>query len=240
MTHGIENGARSVPSSSPLVQQLVDTIQDRIGRGIYNFGTWIRQEALAQELGVSRMPIREALAQLQALGIVEIVPNRGARPRMPSMRELLEVFEVRAVLEGHAAHQAARDITYPQLQELWGWVEAFRAVARRALDDDVEPQDLRAEWVQANTGFHDVVLAACGNTQLGTTVASLHHRVPRNLTWTALDGDPRLLEENAAAHAAIADAIDRRDGEQSRTLMIEHSRRAGELITTRARHLFAS
>ncbi|WP_128970083.1 GntR family transcriptional regulator [Rhodococcus opacus] len=239
MAEPVVGGADEGAATSPLVQQLVETIQERISRGTYGFGTWIRQEPLAQELGVSRMPIREALAQLQALGVVEIVPNRGARPKLPSMRELLEVFEVRAVLEGHAAHEAARQITYVQLRELFDAVESFRGVVEQALAGEVDPEELRASWVHANNAFHDTVLAACGNDQLRATVASLHHRIPRNLTWTALDADPRLLDENAAAHAAIAEAIDRRDGNLARDLTIEHSRRARELIIKRSHQSFA-
>jgi DNA-binding GntR family transcriptional regulator len=223
-------GGEPAGATSPLVQQLVDTIAERISRGEYNFGTWIRQESLARELGVSRMPIREALGQLQALGVVEIVPNRGARPRQPSLRELTEVFEVRALLEGHAAHEAARLITHSQLQVLYAAVDDFRAVVQAALDGESTPAELRKRWVKANSTFHD--------TQLTATVSSLHHRIPRNLTWTALDADPRLLAENADAHARIVEAIDRRDGDAARDLMIEHSRRARELITSRSQETF--
>jgi DNA-binding GntR family transcriptional regulator len=231
-------GGEPAGATSPLVQQLVDTIAERISRGEYNFGTWIRQESLARELGVSRMPIREALGQLQALGVVEIVPNRGARPRQPSLRELTEVFEVRALLEGHAAHEAARLITHSQLQVLYAAVDDFRAVVQAALDGESTPAELRKRWVKANSTFHDTILDAGGNTQLTATVSSLHHRIPRNLTWTALDADPRLLAENAEAHARIVEAIDRRDGDAARDLMIEHSRRARELITSRSQETF--
>jgi DNA-binding GntR family transcriptional regulator len=232
-------GADSIGATSPLVKQLVDTIAERISRGDYNFGTWIRQESLAKELGVSRMPIREALGQLQALGIIEIVPNRGARPRQPSLRELAEVYEVRALLEGHAAHEAARLITHAQLQVLYAAVDDFRAVVAAALEGATDVAELRRRWVQANTTFHDTILEAGNNTQLQATVSSLHHRIPRNLTWTALDADPRLLAENADAHEAIAKAIDNRDGDSARDLMIGHSRRARELITSRSHDSFA-
>jgi len=237
--HTAQSPAGSDGECSTLVEQLVETIQERISRGTYSFGTWIRQEPLARELGVSRMPVRKALARLEAQGVVELVPNRGARPKSPSMRELLEAFEVRAVLEGHAACQAASSITHAQLSEMFTAVASFRAVAAQALSSEVDPSDLRDRWVQANNAFHDAVLDACGNSQLRATVASLHQRIPRNLTWTALDGDPRLLEENANAHAVIAEAIDGRDGERARELMIEHSRRARELIVKRSYHQFA-
>lgn len=236
---GGTGGTDPVGTTSPLVQQLADTIAERISRGEYNFGTWIRQETLAKELGVSRMPIREALGQLQALGIVEMVPNRGARPRQPSLRELTEVFEVRALLEGHAAHEAARLITHAQMQVLYATVEDFRGIVADALTGDLDPAELRRRWVQANSTFHDTILEAGGNTQLRATVSSLHHRIPRNLTWTALDADPRLLAENADAHEAIAKAIDSRDGDTARAEMIEHSRRARELITSRSHDSFA-
>ena len=65
-------------------------------------GSWLRQERLAAEYGVSRTPIREAIRKLQASGAVEMVPHRGALVRGPSLRDILESYMVRAELEGFA------------------------------------------------------------------------------------------------------------------------------------------
>ena len=91
-------------------------------------GTRLRQEALAEEFGVSRTPIREALRKLQASGLVEL-PNRGAVVRGLSPREIRDAYEVRAELEGLAAELAAQRISHEQLERL----QRARAQFREAL-----------------------------------------------------------------------------------------------------------
>ena len=90
-----------------LVDELAATIQARVLNGEIPTGTRLRQESLAAEFGVSRTPVREALRKLQANGIVEVQPHRGALVRRPSAREVREAYEVRAELEGLAASLAA-------------------------------------------------------------------------------------------------------------------------------------
>src|SRR4051795_13053654 len=84
-----------------------------LGGGVPS-GTWLRQEALASEFGVSRTPIREALRKLQEAGLVELRPHRGALVRGLSPREIRDAYEVRAELEGLAAELAAARIHHEQ------------------------------------------------------------------------------------------------------------------------------
>ena len=86
-----------------LVDKLASTLQARVLSGELPSGTRLRQEALAEEFGVSRTPIREALRKLQASGLVELRHNRGAFVRGLSPREIRDAYEVRAELEGLAA-----------------------------------------------------------------------------------------------------------------------------------------
>src|SRR5205823_5718565 len=103
--------------------RLAATIQARVLSGEFASGSRLRQESLASEFGVSRTPVREALRKLQAAGIVQLEPRRGARVRGPSAREVREAYEVRAELEGLAAmladlHQSfPRDLTWIVLGE---------------------------------------------------------------------------------------------------------------------------
>ena len=94
-------------ADQPLVDHLASTLQARVLSGEIPTGTRLRQEAIAREFGVSRTPVREALRQLQAIGIAEVKPNRGAVVRAPTARDLREAYEVRAELEGLAAELAA-------------------------------------------------------------------------------------------------------------------------------------
>lgn len=205
--------------------------------GVIPIGSWLRQETLAEEFGVSRTPVREALRILEASGIVELVPHRGALVRGPTARDIREAYEVRAELEGLAAELAARWIGDDQLERLREADELFRRsvkkLASRARshgrDDGSLPDDA---WFRANTLFHEVVQEASGNERLRETIGYLHRSFPRNVTWAALRDNRRLLAENAAEHEGILEAIDRGDAPEARRLMTEHVRRAGELVAT--------
>jgi len=86
-----------------LVDRLAATIRSRVLAGEIPTGSWLRQESLAAQFGVSRTPVREALRKLQATGLVQLEPNRGAVVRGLTEREIREAYEVRAELEGLAA-----------------------------------------------------------------------------------------------------------------------------------------
>src|ERR1700733_2517968 len=105
-------------SLSPLVAELAQKIQSRVKAGSIPIGSWLRQESLATEFGVSRTPIREALRKLQSSGVVEFVPNRGALVRGPTVRDIREAYEIRAELEAYAAELATRWIRPDQLERL--------------------------------------------------------------------------------------------------------------------------
>src|SRR3954471_3018361 len=90
-----------------LVDRLPAAIHGRGRSGEFASGSRLRQESLASEFGVSRTPVREALRKLQASGIVQVEPNRGATVRAPGAREVREAYEVRAELEGLAAALAS-------------------------------------------------------------------------------------------------------------------------------------
>jgi DNA-binding GntR family transcriptional regulator len=222
------------PDGSPLVDRLAAAIHGRILSGSIPIGARLRQEALAEEFGVSRTPVREALRKLEMTGIVELLPHRGAVVRGPSARDIREAYDVRAELEGRAAELAAGHISDHDLRRLREAEALFRRavttlVARRGRPDWKDS----SSWVQANDLFHQAILDAAANRRLIATIADLHRSFPRDLTWAALSGNSRLLEENVEQHAAILSGIESGDPEEARRRMVEHVRSAGELI---ARH----
>lgn len=180
--------------------------------------------------------MREALRKLQATGVVELLPNRGAVVRGPSAREIREAYEVRAELEGLAAELATRRISDRDLRRLREAEELFRssvtALVTRRRRHSTEPRwEDESAWVRANDLFHQALLDAAGNGRLSATIADLHRSFPRDLTWSALAGNSRLLEENVGQHRAILEAVERHDPAAARRRMVEHVRRAGELVT---------
>jgi DNA-binding GntR family transcriptional regulator len=226
--------------SAALVDRLAAAIQARVLSGEFPSGSRLRQETLAEEFGVSRTPVREALRKLQAGGLVSVEPHRGAIVRGPSAREVREAYEVRAELEGLAAELAATRIRDDELTRLHEAQALFRlsvktllAWKRERRNGTRPPAKAHADWIRGNDLFHLAIQEAAGNARLGATLADLHMSFPRDLTWIVLGASSRLLEENVAQHAAILDAIERHEPRDARRLMVEHVHRAGELVMRR-------
>ena len=194
--------------------------------------------------------MREALRVLQAKGMVEVVPNRGALVRGPTPRDVREAYVLRAELEGFAAELAAQWIRDSQLRQLRKAEELFQRsvnsfIRDRSADEDTDAlRELdvggsgqacsggdRAGWMEANDLFHRAVHVAAGNSRLTDAIEDLHRSFPRNLTWSALSGDSRLLRDNVGCHRRIRIAIEGRDPTEARKLMTAHVLRSGELVT---------
>ena len=205
-------------------ERIVTSIQRGVLTGSIAIGTWLRHAALAEEFGVSRTPVREALRVLAAQGVVTIVPNRGARVNGLSSRDIRELGEVRADLQGLAAELAAERITDAQLARLSSSWDHFRA----ALGDDGPIEDTRLGelWTEANEKFHAVVIEAAGNRQLALTLEDVHRRLPRNLSFVAYEGSSRRLLENLREHDTLVAVIAAHDPIAARQLMTSHFRTA--------------
>ncbi len=225
-----ENETNVVDTS--LSDRLVDELQRRIFSGDIPVGSWLRHAALADEFGVSRTPVREALRVLGAQGIVTIVQNRGARVNGHSGRDIRELGAVRAELEGLAAELAAERIDDRQLERLrsvWPQYEARQRSANPSGAAD-SPEDPRQLWAEANEAFHSVILEASGNRQLGIAIADIGRRLPRNSAYSAYAGNSRLLRQNHEQHKAIVEAIANGDVRRAGTAMRRHIRSSAEAM----------
>ena len=222
-----------------LVDHIATTLQSMMLRGQLAAGMRLRQESLAAEFGVSRTPVREALRKLQAGGLIELEPRRGAIVRGPTAREIREAYVVRAELEGLAAALAARRARESDLAGLHESIVLFRTsvgefVERQRQGDREARTDADTEnWIRANNMFHQGIHDAAGNELLKATLSDLHTKFPRDLTSTVLGESAWLIEENVAQHEVILRAIEAHDPAEARDRMIEHIHRAGELVLLR-------
>lgn len=226
----------AVAGEPAVADRVADAIKRRIVTGDLPIGSRLRQEELANEYGVSRMPIREALRKLEASGILEVFPRRGAFVRGPTGQEIREAYVVRAELEALAAELATVYITDSEIQRLREAAELFRTSVLEftSLDDGVRAASLQgATWPDANDMFHETILVASGNSQLQRSVQQLHGVFPRNLTWAALSRSSALLRRNVEEHQAILTAIDAGDEMAAREATKHHVLSAGDLVASR-------
>lgn len=221
------------------VDELTALLRERILSGSIATGTWLRQERVAAEFGVSRTPVREALRALQAEGVVDVKPNRGALVCGPTIREIREAYAIRAQLEGYAAELAAKWVGDTELKR----VDDAQKLFERSVGDSTDngpgsPVEFeRPAWSRANDLFHDAILDAAGNQRLVETLRMLHRSFPRNVTWSTLSGNRRLLLQNVEQHRAIAAAITAGDPQKARQAMTSHIERSGELVALRYERL---
>lgn len=185
---------------------LADQVKDRILEGILNGrhppGSRIIETNVARELGTSQAPVREALRGLEALGVVEITPFRGARVRRPSKREIIEAYAVRSTLEALGARLAVPRMTDADIAELAGHVEAMRAAARNDDGHSVAEADAR---------FHGRIVELADNGTLEKVWRSLEPFSRTYITLVVPGADPHW---SANLHAPIMAAIERRDTEE--------------------------
>jgi DNA-binding GntR family transcriptional regulator len=193
--------------------EIAALIESAIVKGSILPGTVLRQDQLSEELGVSRTPVREALQQLAALGLVTIEPNRGARVRMPSREEISERWLIRSQLEALAGELAVGRITGAQVKRLGSQARRIAKLTElmsRAGSDD-ERRQAQRDWSLNNAEFHDLVLAAANAPVLTRTVHQMYSIMRAPLTW---EPRPQLLEQarlGDVQHMAIVEAFAQRD-----------------------------
>jgi len=192
------------------VERALETLREEILRGALSAGDRLAEVELAERLGVSRTPVREALSRLSAEGLVELAPNRGARVATWTVDELEGVFALRSLLEPQLTalavpHATAADVA--ELDEL--------ATRMTELGDS----DLDA-LVPLNRAFHDRLVALAAAPALAGALAAAVHSplVARNFHAY----DEVSLRRSMAHHTEIVAALRARDPEWARAVMTAH------------------
>jgi DNA-binding GntR family transcriptional regulator len=215
-------------SSHRQLRKLVaDQLRAAILNGRFKPGEWLRQERVAQELGVSQMPVREALKELAAEGLIEHVPYRGMRVVALSVEDIEDVYEHRAFLEGRAAEKAAEHITGGEIAELKLMLAEMESL----------PPEQILQYRKVNRNFHETIFHISRREYLTRTLTQMWEAFPTmligNFAMTAQQPLPQRDEHDQLEHRAIVAALESRDGKRAGEAMKVH-------ILSAAHHLLES
>ncbi len=211
-------------STVSLRQQVIERLREAVISGSLSPGQRLTERELTDSLGVSRTVIREALRQLEAEGLIEVIPNRGPVVRALTADEAKDIYRIRAVLQGLAANEFVANAD-----------DAQRAALRDALEAVVEAYDAddAERTVEIKNEFYERLYAGAASKTLSSMLATLHARMWR---WRMLGlahplrSDERSRESVENLRAIVA-AIGRGDGDEAeRITRIEASQAADEVL----------
>lgn len=193
----------------PLSQQIRDQLLERIMRGELHPGSRLVELKIAAEYSTSQAPVREALRELEAMGVVETLPNKGARVRTITNEELRQLYDVRAQLESYAA-QLATENGAQLKSKLKDAVKQMKKAARES--------DSRG-FASHNSAFHRIIVESSGNKVLLDLWQTLN---VQTRTMTNVTRSRRNLMDLAESHLPIIDAIASGNSEHANQIAKEH------------------
>lgn len=217
-----------IKTKSPLIRnastEAAELIREAIIDGRLEPGARLKEDELAQDLGISRTPIREALHILQTDGLIQSFPNRGAVVREYTFEDIGELYELRGLLEGWAARKAAERINSSSIRLLQKSCERFEMLR--------EKNDL-PELVKENLRFHLAIMESAGSERLRDLTRKVT-RVPliyRSYNWYS-DAQKQI---SGYYHKQITKALESRETERAEALMREHLMEARDVVIKRLR-----
>ena len=209
----------------PLRDVVFNTLRKAILKGELKPGERLMEIALAERLGVSRTPVREAMRKLELEGLVVMIPRRGAQVANITEKDLNDVLEVRMALENLSIENACKKMTEEQLAELKKAAKVFEAT--------MEDGNL-VKLAEADVAFHEVIYQSSDNRRLNQVLNNLREQIYRYRVEYLKEDDSRnrLVKE----HEEITQAIRARDVKRAQELSFEHleNQRRGIIQAIRA------
>ncbi len=224
----IADDAGSEPQRITVVESTVRALKQGIMQARYAPGQRLVEAELMQEYSVSRAPVREALRRLAADGLVDIEPYRGAVVRRLTREGLVNGFQLREVLEGFAARQAAERVAGLG-KDAAKIKRALRALLREATDNP-------DQYMEQNIRFHAFIAELSGNDLVGRALSQVQMPALRAYFPRVLDDEA--IQDSKIEHRNIAEAILDGDANRAEQTMREHVRRTGVLAEKLPESLF--
>ena len=220
MAAGQSPSTNSIPRTS-LSSAVAEKLREKIVHGDIQEGEQLRQDAIAQEFAVSRIPVREALRQLEAEGLITIVPHRGAVVSLLSCDEIEELFEIRAVLEPEVLR-----VSIPNLKEDdFARAEQILETYDTALGDEGDV----SEWGRLNWQFHSTLYAGANRPQFMNVIRTVNYNGERYIRLQLYL--TRALERARKEHHMLLGLCRKRNIEGACELLARHIRTAGKSLS---------
>ncbi|OPZ75310.1 MAG: putative HTH-type transcriptional regulator YdfH [Firmicutes bacterium ADurb.Bin456] len=201
----------------PLREMVFESLREAIILGRLKPGERLMEIQLAEEMGVSRTPVREAIRKLELEGFVVMVPRKGAYVAGISVKDIVDVFEVRAALEGLAAALAAERITSEEMDQL-----EMSLLKIYNTEDDINA------IVEGDSSFHNLVYQASRNQRLVQIITHLQEQIHRfRMTSLSQPGRTKIALDE---HKKIVEAISDRNVELAHALATEHIENAEQSL----------
>lgn len=195
----------------PLREIVFETLREAIINATLRPGERLMEIQMAEEMGVSRTPVREAIRKLELEGFVVMVPRKGAYVAGISMKDIADVFEIRAAMEALAAGLAAERITEEELEDL---ERILVTIGECVKNNDLE------KLIEVDTEFHDILFKASRNQRLVQIVSNLREQIQR--FRTASLSTPGRMKYALEEHKKIVEAVSERNVELAQSLAREH------------------
>jgi DNA-binding GntR family transcriptional regulator len=211
------SGDRS-PARGSMPEEVASILREVILDGDIEPGTWLREAEVARELKVSRTPVRDAFRILAAEGLVNINANQGAVVSAMSSDDVLELYVMRATLEGLASRLAARRAPQQCFERFAELIPEMRRAGE---------EKRYADLSRLNFRFHTIVRDAAGNRYLERALEQVQTAARRFPDPTL--GLPGRVKESIDEHLALADAISTGDADEAERLAVEHMKHLSEL-----------
>lgn len=204
----------------------------QLSAGVYAPGSRLVNRSVAEDLGVSVIPVREALNRLASEGLVEHIPGAGSFVRKLSARDVAKLYQFREQLEVFAAEEAAKNIQTFQLERLHRILKQEAALVDVMEGEGRVTDEVIAEWLALDASFHETLIEGADNPWLSRAtggVRLLAHVVRSKPKQLVSEESRKTLEE----HRAIVDAVERAKVDDAGAIMGQHIRTSMENLLVR-------
>lgn len=194
-----------------LTDSIAEVMRERILKGEYKIGEKIKETHVADELRVSRTPIRKALKQLEEEGLIEYVPNRGCFAKGFTKRDIEDIYAIRKALEELTTEWAVSNITDDDIANMKAKCDKMQSY--------VDTGD-SAHVLSVNKEFHEIIYRATGSRFMSQVLRSYKEYIEQ--TTKPIFYEPKFLQQIVDEHRAIVDGFEHRDKDEAVEAMSRH------------------